>query len=550
MNVEAGLQVADIWGIVHRRGKVIAMTSLVLMLSAYWIAMALPNEYSSYATVLVEPQTVDPDLVSSAVAASDLNTRLALMSARILSRSRLSGIIDKLDLYPEESTYMQRQEIIDLMRGMVNVAPVASALAQGTQSKTPETINQFKISFSDRDPRVAMQVTRTLSNDFIEQHIEDRISISQKSLEFIEEELSRLAKRIRDVEARVAEVKADNTGRLPEDMVASQHRLERLTTDLAFVQRTHAESTSDEAFFRSQVNNAEAVSRHEEVSPARRLTGLDVVLTDYKARGYTDKHPDVVKAQQEVLEIRAFMARQQAASEDDSEAGSEPTLSFSQQSAEAERRRAELRRQAAEEEIGRVQAAMDDVQLMLAETPAVAELLSGLEREYKHLFGSYQDFSNRQLEATVQAQLERRQLGEHFRVLEAAFIAPNPSSPDRLMIIALGVVFAVAVGAGLGILLESVDGSFHSARQLQSAIGIPVLAAIPRISLEADLAALRRSRIRSAIGATVITAFALTGGFINYMWVNGAPGFLSAAITDGEVEPVRDAEPARPRAGS
>ncbi len=546
MNVEAGLQIGDIWGIVRRRGKVVAMTSLVLMLSAYWIAMALPNEYSSYATVLVEPQTVDPDLVSSAVAASDLNSRLALMSARILSRSRLSRIIDELNLYKEQSTYMLREQVIDLMRGMVSVEPVASALAQASQSRTPEAINQFKITFTDGDPRVAMKVTQQLSNDFIEQHIEDRISISQKSLEFIDEELERLAKRIRDIEARVAEVKADNTGRLPEDMISSQHRLERLTTDLAFVQRTYAESTSDEAFFRSQVSNAESVSRLEEVSPARRLAGLDVVLTDYKARGYTEKHPDVVKAQQEVLEIRAFMARQQASGE--GEAGeAEQTLSFSQQSAEAERRRAELRKQSAGEEIARVQAAIDDVQLLLSETPAVAELLNGLEREYRHLFSSYQDFSNRQLEATVQAQLERRQLGEHFRVLESAFIASEPSSPDRLMIIALGVVFALAVGIGLGIVLESVDGSVHSARQLQSAIGIPVLAAIPRICLEADIAALRRSRLLSAFGATAMTVFAIAGGVVNYMWVNGAPDFLSAA-TDGESEPVE--EPARTRAGS
>ncbi len=547
MNVEAGLQIGDIWGIVHRRGKVVAMTSLVLMLSAYWIAMALPNEYSSYATVLVEPQTVDPDLVSSAVAASDLNSRLALMSARILSRSRLSRIIDEFDLYKEQSTYMLREQIIDLMRGMVSVEPVASALAQASQSRTPEAINQFKITFTDSDPRVAMKVTQQLSNDFIEQHIEDRISISQKSVEFIDEELERLAKRIRDIEARVAEVKADNTGRLPEDMISSQHRLERLTTDLAFVQRTYAESTSDEAFFRSQVSNAEVVSSRDEVSPARRLAGLDVMLTDYKARGYTEKHPDVVKAQQEVLEIRAFMARQQASGEGEAGEAAEQTLSFSQQSAEAERRRAELRKQSAGEEIARVQAAIDDVQLLLSETPAVAELLNGLEREYRHLFSSYQDFSNRQLEATVQAQLERRQLGEHFRVLESAFIASDPSSPDRLMIIALGVVFALAVGIGLGIVLESVDGSVHSARQLQSAIGIPVLAAIPRICLEADLAALRRSRLLSAFGATAITVFAIAGGAVNYMWVNGAPDFLSAA-TDGETEPVE--EPAGTRAGS
>ena len=63
----------------------------------------------------------------------------------------------------------------------------------------------------------------------------------------------------------------------------------------------------------------------------------------------------------------------------------------------------------------------------MAGTPQVAETLDAMEREYKHLFESFQDFSNRRLEATVQADLERRQLGEQFRVLEAAFVAPSRS---------------------------------------------------------------------------------------------------------------------------
>jgi hypothetical protein len=127
----------------------------------------------------------------------------------------------------------------------------------------------------------------------------------------------------------------------------------------------------------------------------------------------------------------------------------------------------------------------------------------------------------------VQAQLERRQLGEQFRVLEAAFIAPEATSPNRLLIMILGFLLAVAVGVGVGIMRESVDSSLHSARQLQTAVSIPVLAAIPKILLEADLIALRRSRIKTSLGAAFVICLALVGGAANYLWVNGAPGFLS-----------------------
>jgi polysaccharide chain length determinant protein (PEP-CTERM system associated) len=519
MNVEGGLQISDVWGIVRRRGQFVAGTSLMIALAVYWIAMALPNQFESYGTVLVTPQTVPPELVAAGVPESDLNNRLFLMTAQILSRGRLSRIIDELDLYPGESEYLVREEVIDLMRENVRVAPVLSELSQHRQQVDPnEEINQFKIFFTDHDAKTAMLVAQKLSNDFIEQHIEQRISLSQKSLEFIEEELGRLSGSIRDIEARVAGVKADNPGRLPEDMSASQRRIERLLSDLAFAQRSVSEAGSDEAFYRSQINSVQAGGN--ELSPERRLKALDMLISDQKSRGYTDKHPDMIKARLEIEEHKAAMAK-----EPDPDADPE-SLTSTQQTAEAERRRAALRKNSGEEEIVRLQDAIDEVQAKLAGTPAVAELLDGLEREYRHLFNSFQDFSNRRLEATVQAQLERRQLGEQFRVLEAAFIAPMPASPNRPLIIILGFVFAIGVGLAVGIVLESTDSSVHSARQLQAVVGIPVLAAIPNILLEQDLAAHRRSRIRTVFAAAAVVAFAVIGGAANYIWVNGMPSFV------------------------
>jgi len=524
MNVEGGLQLADLLGIAHRRAKLMAATALTVALAIYWIAMALPNQYESYATVLVTPQTVDPTLVAAGVPESDLNNRLYLMTAEILSRGRLSRIIDDLGLYADESKYMVREQIIDMMRDSVGVEPVLTELSQGVNRRNgDDEISQFRISFTHRNAKIAMQVAQRLSNDFIEQHIESRITLSQKSLEFIDDELARLAERIREVEARVAEVKNANPGRLPEDMMTTQRRLERLTTDMAFAQRSLAEAVSDEAFFRSQIGNAPVAVG--DMTPENRLKSLDLQIAEYRAKGFTDKHPDVVKAKLEISALKQAIARGEGELSD----GADRVLSYSQQSAEAERRRAELRKTAAQAEIARLQAAIDELQTQLANTPAVAETLDGLDREYRHLFDSYQDFSNRQLEAMVQAQLERRQLGEQFRVLEAAFIAPEATSPNRLLIMMLGSLFAIALGVGVGITRESVDSSLHSARELQAAVSIPVLAAIPEILLEADLAALRRSRIRTSLGAAFAICFALLGGAANYVWVNGAPGFLSPA---------------------
>src|SRR5262245_8177996 len=234
MNVEGDLQLGDVAGILRRRGKIAVFTALVVLLASYWVAMALPNVFTSYATVLVEPQSVDEELVRAGVQGSDINARLHIMSAQILSRPRLSAIIDKVGLYQHEQEYMLREEIIDLMRSRIRVEPVIPELERQSSNRGRDVaINEFQIFFDDFDAKTARDVAQLLGNDFIESHIDSRVVVSQKSLEFIQGELSRLAEQIRDIEAQIAKVKNDNTGKLPEDLDPNQRRLERLLSERA-----------------------------------------------------------------------------------------------------------------------------------------------------------------------------------------------------------------------------------------------------------------------------------------------------------------------------
>jgi polysaccharide chain length determinant protein (PEP-CTERM system associated) len=539
MNVDGGFQLGDLKGLVRRRGKAAAFTALLVVLAAYWVAMALPNVYTSYATVLVEPQSVDEELVRAGVQASDINERLHIMSAQILARPRLSAIIDQVGLYKDESKYMLREEIIGLMRGRIRVEPVIPELERQSSRDRDVTINEFQIFFDDYDAKTARDVAQRLANDFIESHIDSRVAVSQKSLEFIQGELQRLAVQIAETESKIARVKNENPGKLPEDLEPNQRRLERLLGDRALAQRELAETTSDEAFYRSQVAQALTYSApNDDASPVRRLELLKLTLADLRSRGFTDKHPDIIKTEAEIVEVEASVAALKERGEGDLSG------SLLQQQSQASLERSTLRRASSEAEIERLMDLVDEIQQMIIATPAVAEQLDALSREYEHLFTSFQDFSRRQLEASVQAQLERRQLGEQFRVIEQAFVAPGPSSPNRFVIIVLGVVFGIGVGAGLALLLEVTDTSPHEARQLQTQIELPVLASIPQIWLEGDRALLRRKRLRTALGTAGLVVFALVGGMANYLWVNGMPRVSGpAAPAAGPASPGAPAAP-------
>lgn len=542
MNAEQGFQLSDLFGMARRRGKLVAVIAGAVILATFWISMALPNLYMSYATILVEPQSIDESLVNAGVRESDLNMRLGLMTAEILSRGRLSKIIDEFDLYQDESKDMERQEVIDLMRSYVSVEPVLNELESGNRRNRDVEFNTFKIIYRNESRRLAAAVAQRIAQDFINANIQARTSVTSKSLEFMEDEMSSLSEQVARVEKAIAEVKAENAGRLPEDMQSNQRLLQFAMADLRDAQRVYDSARSDAAFWNSQALTASTMSSPgDQNSPGYRRRALELELGSLVARGFTEKHPDVVRIQSEIALLEEQLSR--APAEDEEEAGEPPPSSVAEQNARSEQRRAELRAESASQDIERLREVVADLEARIAATPAVAERLDALNRQYSHLSETYQDFSGRRQQAGVQADLERRQLGEKFRILESAFEAPEPSSPNRILLLVLGTILGLGLGMGIGVLAEVADTSIHTSNELQTALGIPVLVSVPRIMLESDRAARTRRIWREGLAAAGVVLFCLVGGGVTYLLVNGGAGDASQTEQRAPAGPEARANP-------
>ncbi len=519
MNLEQGnqqsIQLPDLFGIARRRGKVIAIVAGAVILVTFWIAMALPNLYTSYAVILVEPQSVDENLVDSGVREADLSERLGLMTAEILSRTRLSKIITELGLYEDEQEDMQRFEVVELMRSFFAVEPIVNELEERRNRNKDQPFRTFKITFQNENPFVARDVAQRIANDFINANINTRTEVTAKSLDFMGDEIDSLTADLANVEARIGDVKEANTGRLPEEFAAHQQRLQIAIGSLRGAQRALDVAKGDAAFWANQAMTASELSTDvNPTSPTYRKRSLEIELGSLLARGFTDKHPDVIRVEAEL----AILKEQLSGSGEDGE----EQLSQGEQSARAQENRAKLQAEASAAEVERLEETIADLESRLAETPAVAEQLDALQREYDHLYLSYQDFSGRLQQAGVQADLERRQLGERFRILESAERSREPSSPNRILLLILGTVFGLALGAGVGLTAEVSDSSLHTSNALQAALGIPVLVSVPKIMLESDRMARSKRIVRESLVAVGIVAFVLVGGVATYFLVNGS----------------------------
>ena len=518
VNVEAEVQF-DFAGAAKRRASAMAATAMLVFLASYWLAMLLPSDYTSYATMLVEPPSVSQLLVETGISGQDLNTRLNLMTAQILSRPRLSRLIDQLGLYQEESEKLTRDAVIDLMRSKVAVIPVEGALIPGASKFQIVEINTFQIYFTDNDQNVPSLVAQKLAQNFIDEHIGERIEITQKSLEFVAAEEQRMSGQIRELEARIAELKSANIESLPENLMSNQRHLLTSMISLQDAQSELAQAISDQAYLVKRFAVAPVETGDAMFNPENKIQALELELAEQRSKGFTEKHPDVIDTRLEIDQVRAQIEEQKQ----QAKAGS---LSFAQLTVEAELERAALRVTATGEKIARLEREIEKVQTRADKTPLVAEKLDALERQWKQLSLNVSDFENRRVQASVQANLERRQLGEQFRILEPAFRPREPSAPNRLLILGIGVFLAIVMGLGVGIGLEATDSTLHRARDVQDSLSVPVLASIPAIRFEGDMSRERRRRRWVAAVASGFVLLNLAGGAASFFFSNGLPGWL------------------------
>jgi hypothetical protein len=114
-------------------------------------------------------------------------------------------------------------------------------------------------------------------------------------------------------------------------------------------------------------------------------------------------------------------------------------------------------------------------------------------------------------------------------------------------------MLGIGAAAGLALLLDAADSSYHNPRQLQAALRIPVLTAIPSILLDPDKMRQRRRNVRDALAAVGISGVVLTSAVLGYVIVNKPhwiPGTEAAAQAEAAGAPAAPAAPAAPPAAS
>jgi LPS O-antigen subunit length determinant protein (WzzB/FepE family) len=161
---------------------------------------------------------------------------------------------------------------------------------------------------------------------------------------------------------------------------------------------------------------------------------------------------------------------------------------------------------AIKKEISELKAQVALYQQRVETTPKTEQELLSLERDYENIQETYKSLLERKLEADIAVNMEKRQQGEQFRILDPPRLPDKPISPNMKKLFLLCVVAGLGLGGGLIFLLEFLDNSVRKPESVPAKLGIPVLVAVPSLDRRRDVIWRRMNMVLSIFGSLVSLA--------------------------------------------
>jgi uncharacterized protein involved in exopolysaccharide biosynthesis len=162
----------------------------------------------------------------------------------------------------------------------------------------------------------------------------------------------------------------------------------------------------------------------------------------------------------------------------------------------------------------RLQAELKRQREKVALAPSREAEATELMRGYDALDQQYRQLQTRSQQARIAADLERRQIGEQFRLLDPARLPVRPFSPDRLRLNLMGAMAGFGLGIALLALIEYRDTSFRTDDDFTVSLALPVLAVIPAMITRPERARARRRKLVT-VSASVV---AMLGAIAVIVW--------------------------------
>ena len=475
----------DYLSILKRRWWILAIPLLILPMISYAFSYLIPPRYLSQTLVLIEGQKV-PDNYVRSVISTDLDSRLASMKEQILSRSHLQPIIERYNLYGNQ--HIDLDDRIDIVRRDIEIKPIHSEVAHSGG------LPGFFITFKADDAHTAQLVCSDITSLFLNENIRLRADSAENTMDFIKGQLADSKRSLDEQDAKLAAFQRQYIGRLPGQEGANSQMLNSLNTQLEAITQQIARAEQDKSYMQAMLAQqgqpqslqgpspafsplpTASLAQQENQAELQTLVGQEAELTSH----YTGDYPDVIAIRRKIAELKARMAQAPKTSS----GSTAPSMTApSRESPAVQQMRAQLR--AADvglDEKRKQQAELEtnihSYQARIEASPAVEEQYKELTRDYQTAQTFYDGLLSKANDSKMATDLEKKQQGEQFRIMDEANLPDAPFSPKRSLFLGTGAAFGLALGLVIIGLLEYRDTTMRSERDVWHFTKLPTLSLV------------------------------------------------------------------------
>ena len=146
-----GIDIKSYIFLIKRRWVMIVPIFLTVLMGGVAYCMFWPPIYEASCLVVVQPQKVPGDIIRATVT-TKIEERLQIITQQVLSRTRLTEIIERFDLYPKLRDKITPDDLAERMRKDITIKISRK--------------NYFTISFLYPDPQTVAAVANALGRTY------------------------------------------------------------------------------------------------------------------------------------------------------------------------------------------------------------------------------------------------------------------------------------------------------------------------------------------------------------------------------------------------
>jgi polysaccharide biosynthesis transport protein len=554
---ESGADFRERWLAYWRRRGTFLIATAASMLATLLLALLWPSTYQATATILIEQQEIPQDFVRSVIT-SFADQRVQMISQRVMTTQNLLTLIDRYKLYPDIRQKEPREVLLERMRRDIGMHMISADVIDPRSGRPTQATIAFAVSYQSRLPDLALKVDNELTSLYLNENLTSRTQQSQQTAAFFEEESARQKNHIAELDKNLSDFKEKHHDDLPDLAQLNQQGMERTELELREAQAKVDSLEEQRVLLEAQLAQINPTLQvysdtgQRVMGPEDRLKALKAQLASYEAR-YAPGHPDIVSTQREIEglektvqaddetgerirqldEAKAELAR--ALEKDSPEHPDVIRLQHTvdglekavdAEAAVGERREATTHsdnpvyiqvkgqldsvgvdRESAIKRRDELHGKLDDYERRMAQAPDVERQYHAMSRDLETAQLEYREILAKQTESQVSSNLEAERKGERFTMIEPPQMPEKPVSPNRILILVLGLFLSLGAGVGAAYAHESLDASVRGPNDIRQLLQVPALVSIPVIVTEDDRT--RRRRLLRVSWASALIALAI-----------------------------------------